>query len=452
MSIIDKIKSLIGKDGDGEVKTGDKPRAYLTGKEIRAIAKANAKVMMRLEKYKKRKADESEFVTEMKDDRNILEIEDLHTYFFTDQGVVKAVNGVSFNIPKNATVGIVGESGCGKSVTSMSVMRLLQGPQGQIYSGSIRFKAYDYKREGGKLIPIYELGEDGQPVMIDELNKKGEPTGRKIPKQKTDEKGAPMFETEEKVYDIAKMPQSEIYRIRGKQIAMIFQEPMTSLNPIFTIGEQLDEVTFIHTPGATKEMAKERSMEMLNLVGIAAPERVYKSFPHELSGGMRQRVMIAMALACDPRLIIADEPTTALDVTIQAQILDLLRELKDRIDGSIMLITHDLGVIAEMADFVVVMYAGRVIEMGTVREIFHNPMHPYTIGLQKSKPTMDSDSDTLFNIPGNVPNPVNMPNYCYFKERCSMCIEKCGGDYPCMVQVSPTHYVSCHLYKEENNG
>ena len=159
-----------------------------------------------------------------------------------------------------------------------------------------------------------------------------------------------------------------------------------------------------------------------------------------------------MALACDPRLIIADEPTTALDVTIQAQILDLLRELKDRIDGSIMLITHDLGIIAEMADYVVVMYAGRVIEQGTVSEIFHNPMHPYTIGLQKSKPTLKSDSDMLFNIPGNVPNPVNMPNYCYFKERCDRCIEKCSGDYPCMVQVSPTHFVSCHLYEEDQNN
>lgn len=450
MSIVEKIKSLLGaKDADG-IATSEKPRAYLTGKEIRAIAKANAKVMMRLEKYKNRKADESEFVTEMKDDRNILEIEDLHTYFFTDQGVVKAVNGVSFNIPKNATVGIVGESGCGKSVTSMSVMRLLQGPQGQIYSGSIRFKAYDYKREGGKLIPVYEKDEAGNVITKTELDKKGNEV--EVPVQAIDAKGAPVFETEEKVYDIAKMPQSEIYRIRGKQIAMIFQEPMTSLNPIFTIGAQLDEVTFIHVPGATKQMAKDRTMEMLEMVGIAAPERVYKAYPHELSGGMRQRVMIAMALACDPRLIIADEPTTALDVTIQAQILDLLNDLKNRIDGSIMLITHDLGVIAEMADFVVVMYAGRVIEMGTVSEIFHNPMHPYTIGLQKSKPTMDSDSDTLFNIPGNVPNPVNMPSYCYFKERCSMCIDKCGGDYPCMIQVSPTHFVSCHLYEEGENN
>ena len=371
---------------------------YLSGKEIRAIAKANAKEMKRLEAYKKRKANLSEFTAEMKDPNNILEIEELHTYFFTEQGVVKAVNGVSFDVPKNMTVGIVGESGCGKSVTSMSVMRLLQGPQGQIASGEIRFAA------------------------------------------------------KEQAYDIAKMPTREVYRIRGKEIAMIFQEPMTSLNPIFTIGEQLDEVTFINDAKATKEQAKIKSMEMLNLVGIAMPERVYKAFPHELSGGMRQRVMIAMALASDPRLIIADEPTTALDVTIQAQILDLLRDLKTRIDGSVMLITHDLGIIAEMADYVVVMYAGRVIEKGTVQEIFHDPRHPYTIGLQKSKPTLDSSDDALFNIPGNVPNPINMPDHCYFKERCSKCVKKCSGDYPGMIQVSPTHFVACHLYGEEDKN
>ena len=436
-----------------EIKTGSKDSHYLSGKEVREIAKANAKVMNALEKYKKRKAPESEFVTEMKDEKNILEIEDLHTYFFTDQGVVKAVNGVSFEIPKNATVGIVGESGCGKSVTSMSVMRLLQGPQGQIYSGSIRFKAYDYVvDEKGNPKPIYETDENGEVVYEEITDKKGNVV--KAPKQKTDAQGVLQYETEEKIYDIAKMPMREIHRIRGKQIAMIFQEPMTSLNPVFTIGQQLDEVTFIHVPGATKEMAKAKSMEMLNLVGIAAPERVYKAYPHELSGGMRQRVMIAMALACNPRLIIADEPTTALDVTIQAQILDLLRDLKDKMDGSIMLITHDLGIIAEMADYVVVMYAGRVIEQGTVREIFHNPMHPYTQGLQQSKPTLDSDSDTLFNIPGNVPNPINMPSHCYFKERCSQCTAKCSGEYPGMIQVSPTHYVACHLYteKEENNN
>lgn len=399
---------------------------YLTGKEIRKIAKANKKAMMALEKEKWKKKPESEFTAQMKDDKNILEIDNLNTYFFTDQGVVKAVNGVSFNIPLHATVGIVGESGCGKSVTSMSVMRLLQGPQGQIASGSIRFKSSDFKRD-----------EKGNPI----------PTGT----HNLD--GTPKYYMEEKVYDIAKMPMNEIHRIRGRQISMIFQEPMTSLNPVFTIGNQLDEVTFIHQPGATKESAKAKSLEMLNLVGIAAPERVYNSYPHELSGGMRQRVMISMALACNPRLIIADEPTTALDVTIQAQILELLRDLKDKMDGSIMLITHDLGVIAEMADYVVVMYAGRVIEMGTVREIFHNPMHPYTIGLQKSKPTMQSDTDTLFNIPGNVPNPINMPKHCFFKERCDKCIKKCSGEYPGMIKVSDTHFVACHLYdEEEQNG
>ena len=444
---------------NNEVKTGkSSDKHYLSNKEIREIAKANAKVMKALEKKKHRKAEESEFVTEMKDNKNILEIDNLHTYFFTDQGVVKAVNGVSFNIPQGATVGIVGESGCGKSVTSMSVMRLLQGPQGQIYSGSIRFKSYDFKRdEFGNPIPIYKRKPNGKILFEtakdkdgnDLVNKDGKPV--RVPVQETNESGVLMYEMEEKVFDIAEMPINEIHRIRGRQISMIFQEPMTSLNPVFTIGNQLDEVVFIHTPGATKEMAKRRSLEMLELVGIAAPERVYNSYPHELSGGMRQRVMISMALACDPRLIIADEPTTALDVTIQAQILDLLRDLKKKIDGSIMLITHDLGIIAEMADYVVVMYAGRVIEQGTVSEIFHNPMHPYTIGLQKSKPTMDSDSDTLFNIPGNVPNPVNMPKHCFFKERCSKCIGQCSGDYPGMVQVSPTHYVACHLYREEEN-
>ena len=403
-------------------ENGASNKGYLSGKEVRAIAKANAKEMKRLEAYKNRKCEESEFLTQMHDENNILEIEDLHSYFFTEQGVVKAVNGVSYDVPKNAVVGVVGESGCGKSVTSMSVMRLLQGPTGQIVEGSIRFKSHEYK-----------LDEKGNPIP-----KEGGGEGE--------------YETVDKVYDIAKMPIHEIHRIRGKQIAMIFQEPMTSLNPVFTIGEQLDEVTFIHTPGATKEMAKARSEEMLRLVGII-PENVYGAFPHELSGGMRQRVMIAMALAAEPRLIIADEPTTALDVTIQAQILDLLQDIKNKIDGSILLITHDLGVIAEMADYVVVMYAGKVIEKGTVYEIFQDPRHPYTIGLQKSKPTMSLDDNVeLYNIPGNVPNPINMPNYCYFKERCAMCTGKCSGEYPGMVQVSPTHFVACHLYDEEKNN
>ena len=427
---------------------------YLSGKEVRAIAKANAKEMRRLEKEKNRKCPKSEYTTELKNPENILEVEDLHSYFFTDQGVVKAVNGVSFDIPVNSTVGVVGESGCGKSVTSMSIMRLLQGPTGQIVSGSIRFKANDFKRdEKGNLIPVYETDEKGNVVYEDLLDKKGNQKLDKdgypvrVPKQKKRENGIGIYEMEERVFDIAKMPIREMYQLRGRQMSMVFQEPMTSLNPVFTIGDQLDEVSFLHIPGATKEIAKNRSIEMLNLVGIAMPERVYKSYPHELSGGMRQRVMIAMALAGEPRLIIADEPTTALDVTIQAQILDLFNDLKRRINGSILLITHDLGVIAEMADYVVVMYAGRIIEKGTASEIFHNPLHPYTKGLQKSKPTMKSSSDTLFNIPGNVPNPVNMPDYCYFKERCSECIEKCSGEYPGMVQVSPTHFVACHLYE-----
>ena len=244
--------------------------------------------------------------------------------------------------------------------------------------------------------------------------------------------------------DLSELNSKEI-RIVRREIAMIFQEPMTSLNPVFTIGYQLDEVTLLHENGADKETAKKRSLNMLELVGIAMPEHVYSSYPHELSGGMRQRVMIAMALCCNPKLIIADEPTTALDVTIQAQILDLLRDVKEKISGSIMLITHDLGVIAEMVDYVVVMYAGKIVEMGTSREIFKNPMHPYTIGLQRSKPVVRKKVDRLYSIPGNVPNPINMPSCCYFKGRCGNRMEKCNGEYPSMVQVSPTHFVACYL-------
>ncbi|MBQ4270127.1 MAG: ABC transporter ATP-binding protein [Clostridia bacterium] len=373
---------------------------YLSAKETREIAKSNARKIRELERRKKRVVTEAEYTTTMRDENNIVEFDNLHTYFFGDAGVVKAVNGVSFDIPKGATVGVVGESGCGKSVTSLSLMQLVQGPRGQIVEGSIRFNMGD------------------------------------------------------KAYDIAKMPISQMSKIRGEEIAMIFQEPMTSLNPVFKIGYQMDEMVLLHTPNCTKQQAKARSMEMLELVGIAAPERVYGCYPHELSGGMRQRVMIAIALSCNPRLIIADEPTTALDVTIQAQILDLLREVKTKIDGSIMLITHDLGVIAEMADYVVVMYAGRVIECGTTKEIFDNPMHPYTIGLQKSKPVVRRKVDRLYNIPGQVPNPIDMPNYCYFRDRCDRCIGKCGEGYPEFIQVSPTHRVSCYLYdqaKEDEN-
>ena len=451
MSILDKFK----KKKDSQKSSS---KHYLSGKEVRAIAKSNAKVTRRLEKEKKRRIPESEFTSQMKDDNNILEIENLHSYFFTDQGVVKAVNGVSINVPANSTVGVVGESGCGKSVTSMSVMRLIQGPAGQIVEGSIRFKANDYKRDGkGNFIPVYEKDEAGNVIMEPVLDKKGNPVTDKVgnpvlrPKQVMDADGIGVYEKEEKVFEIAKMSIREMYRLRGRQMSMVFQEPMTSLNPVFTIGNQLDEVILLHIPGATKAFAKKRSIELLDMVGIAMSERVYKSFPHELSGGMRQRVMIAMALACEPRLIIADEPTTALDVTIQAQILELFNNIKTKRNGSILLITHDLGVIAEMADYVVVMYAGRIIEQGTAEEIYHNPCHPYTQGLQKSKPTMKTSEDKLFSIPGNVPNPVDMPDYCYFKERCNKCTAKCAGKYPEMVQVSPTHFVACHLYDKAGN-
>ncbi|MGM9969596.1 MAG: ABC transporter ATP-binding protein [Anaeroplasma sp.] len=376
---------------------------YLTIRESRKIIKHNIKQMKYYESLKKKNVDSSVYTTIMKDPNNIIEIDNLQTNFFTDNGTVKSVNGVSFNIPNGKIVGVVGESGCGKSVTSLSIMQLVQSPQGQIVGGQIRFNSS-------------KLG--------------------------TDENGNKL------AYDIAKMPMKEMYNVRGKDITMIFQEPMTSLNPVFTIGYQLDEVMFVHYPEMSKEDVKVHSIDMLNQVGISGAERVYNSYPHELSGGMRQRVMIAMALAGDPKLIIADEPTTALDVTIQAQILDLLKTIQKRTGCAIMLITHDLGVIAEMADEVVVMYAGKVIEKGTVREIFNNPLHPYTIGLQKSKPLITSDSSKpLYSIPGQVPNPINLPDYCFFKSRCDKCIKKCNGKYPNEIKISDTHFVSCYLYE-----
>ena len=376
-----------------------KQEGYLSAKESRRISKENRRITDQYEKQRKRRnVPESEYVTEMHDEKNAVEFDNLHTYFFTDTGVVKSVDGVSFEVPIGKTVGVVGESGCGKSVTSLSLMQLLQRPQGQIVEGSIRLN----------------LG-DG------------------------------------KAYDIAKTPTEKMQGLRGNYVSMIFQEPMTSLNPVFRIGAQIDEVIALHEgEGKTKEDIKKRTIEMLEMVGIANSEGVYTMFPHELSGGMRQRVMIAMALACNPKIIIADEPTTALDVTIQAQILDLLRNLKDRINSSIMLITHDLGVIAEMADYVVVMYAGRVVEKGTVQEIFANPSHPYTIGLMASKPVVGKKVDRLYSIPGKVPNPVNMPDYCYFKDRCELQLPCCGGEYPCEISLSPTHKVSCYRYYEEN--
>lgn len=371
---------------------------YISSKESRRISKQNIKITKQFEKNKRRKnVPESEYLATMKNPDNIVEFEDLHTYFFTDTGVVKAVNGVSFELPQGKTVGVVGESGCGKSVTSLSLMQLVQAPQGQIVRGSIRYNGLD------------------------------------------------------RCIDIAKTPIREMQKIRGKEISMIFQEPMTSLNPVFTIGNQLNEVSLLHIPNCSKEQAKQNSIEMLKTVGIARAEEVYYDYPHQLSGGMRQRVMIAMALICHPRLIIADEPTTALDVTIQAQILELLCEIKEKINGSIMLITHDLGVIAEMADYVVVMYAGKVVEKGTAEEIFENPLHPYTIGLQKSKPSVNKKVKRLYNIPGNVPNPINMPEYCFFKDRCDRVCDRCQGAYPEMVKVTDTHFVACHHYQKGEN-
>ncbi len=387
---------------------------FLSAKESRAISKSNRKIISEYEKrHKRQNVPESEYLTEMKNPENVVEFDNLHTYFFTDVGTVKAVNGVSFEVPRGKTVGIVGESGCGKSVTSLSMMQLVQRPTGQMVEGEIRFNTGD------------------------------------------------------KVYDITKTPQSEMYSLRGNKMSMIFQEPMTSLNPVFKIGSQIEEVIELHLEYALQndpinrddyssarqykkalaEKMKKRTIEMLDIVGIANAEGVYEMYPHELSGGMRQRVMIAMALACNPVLIVADEPTTALDVTIQAQILDILHELKDKINSSIMMITHDLGVIAGMADYVVVMYAGRVIEKGTVHEIFKNPSHPYTLGLMASLPGVNKGADRLYSIPGKVPNPVDMPDYCYFRDRCEKAFGKCQGKYPPEIKLTETHSVSCYLYE-----
>ena len=378
----------------------NKPEGYLSAKESRRITKENRKITSALEKKRKRKnVPESEYLTTMNDLNNAVEFDNLHTYFFTDAGTVKSVDGVTFEIPIGKTVGVVGESGCGKSVTSLSLMQLLQRPQGQIVEGEIRLN----------------LGN--------------------------------------KAYDVAKMPYEKLLELRGNFVSMIFQEPMTALNPVFRIGAQLDEVIALHDgEGKTDEEIKARSIELLELAGIANSQGVYKMFPHELSGGMRQRVMIAMALACNPRIIIADEPTTALDVTIQAQVLDLLRNLKDKINSSIMFITHDLGVIAEMADYVVVMYAGRIVEKGTADDIFHHPAHPYTLGLMASKPVVGKQVDKLYSIPGKVPNPINMPNYCYFKDRCEMCVGGCDGEYPPEISLSKTHKVSCYRYRNREGG
>lgn len=374
----------------------NKNSSYISAKESRRISRFNRRVTKKLEKEREEAGrDSSLYTTKMADPNNVVEFDNVCTYFFSDNGVVKAVDGVNFAVPRCSTVGVVGESGCGKSVTSLSLMQLLQRPSGQTVGGEIRFN----------------LG-DGT------------------------------------AYNIVKTPTSKMESIRGDKISMIFQEPMTSLNPVFRIGYQVDEVIKLHNPDMSDEDVKKRTLQMLDLVGIANKEGVYRMYPHELSGGMRQRIMIAIALACSPTLIIADEPTTALDVTIQAQILDLLQGLKDKLQSSIMLITHDLGVVAGMADYVVVMYAGRVVEKGTADDIFHHPMHPYTIGLMRSKPVVGRKVEELYNIPGSVPNPVNMPNYCYFRDRCEMQCERCSGLYPPEIRVSETHVVSCYRYFE----
>lgn len=386
-------KSLLDR-----VKGNNKPKdnSRITARESAKISRENRRITNELDRKRDRQnVPESEYLTEMKNPKNVVEFDNLHTYFFTDIGTVKAVDGVTFEIPKGASVGVVGESGCGKSVTALSLMQLIQRPQGQIVEGAIRFDSGD------------------------------------------------------RVYNIAKTPTEVMETIRGAKISMIFQEPMTSLNPVFRSGNQIDEVVSLHNPQMTNEEVKNLTLEMIDIVGIANAAGVYEMYPHELSGGMRQRIMIAMALACNPKLIIADEPTTALDVTIQAQILDLLRNLKDKINSSIMLITHDLGVIAEMADYVVVMYAGRIVEKGTAEEVFHNPLHPYTVGLMQSKPVINKEVDRLYTIPGSVPNPINMPDYCYFKDRCPRRMDVCNGAYPREEYVTPTHMVTCYHYIED---
>ncbi|MDR2841818.1 MAG: ABC transporter ATP-binding protein [Spirochaetaceae bacterium] len=370
---------------------------YISTKESAAIIRENRKKIKALQKERKALGANAQFCSLQNKD-NLVEFENLKTYFFTDIGCVKAVDGITFNIPKGKTIGIVGESGCGKSITSLSLMRLLQEPQGQITGGKIRYASCDT------------------------------------------------------VYDITKATEETMRHLRGNQMAMIFQEPMTSLNPVMRIGSQIDEVMFFHKTDLVvrkilkdthKETIKSRTIDMLNLVGISNPKGVYNMYPHELSGGMVQRVMISMALVCEPSLIIADEPTTALDVTIQAQILDLLQTIKTKINSSIMLITHDLGVVAQMADFVAVMYAGRIVERGSAEDIFNNPVHPYTLGLMKSKPVLNRSVERLYSIPGQVPNPVRMPDYCYFRDRCERAGEECSKSYPLETQLSETHFTAC---------
>jgi peptide/nickel transport system ATP-binding protein len=320
----------------------------------------------------------------------LVEFNNLQTHFHTSAGIVKAVDGVNFHIREGETIGVVGESGCGKSVTAMSLMRLLDHTSTAHMYGEVLF--------------------EGQNMLT--------------------------------------MKRSQVDRIRGNDVAMIFQEPMTSLNPVLRIGEQLTEPILLHTT-MTRREAKQRAIELIKLVGIPRAEQIFTSYPHELSGGMRQRIMIAMALSCNPKLLIADEPTTALDVTIQAQILDVMRDIKREFNTAIMLITHDLGVVAEMADYVVVMYAGKVIEEGTVFDIFKEPKHPYTVGLMKSRPVLNQKIERLYNIPGAVPNPIELGDNCHFHDRCASCMQVCKQVTPPLTINEAGHKVSCWLYNTE---
>lgn len=317
--------------------------------------------------------------------KKVLEVKNLKTHFFTEKGIVKAVDGISFGIERGKTIGIVGESGCGKSITSLSIMRLISKP-GRIIEGEI---------------------------LLDGV-------------------------------DLVKLPDEEMLKIRGNDISMIFQEPMTSLNPVFTIGDQISEVIILHQK-LNKIEARKKTIEMLKFVGIPRGEQLIDEYPFQLSGGMRQRIMIAIALACQPKVLIADEPTTALDVTIQAQILELMNDLKSKLDTAIVLITHDLGVVAEMCDHVVVMYSGKVVEEGDVRTIFATPKHPYTIGLMNSVPKLTEESDKLDSIPGSVPNPLKLPTGCAFNPRCKFGIEECKVNQPVLMEMGEGHKVSCFI-------
>jgi len=323
----------------------------------------------------------------MNTNNRLLAVEDLKTYFYLPEGVSRAVDGVTFHVNKGETLGIVGESGCGKSVTSLSIMQLVPRPPGRIVSGEILFNGSD----------LLTKGESGM------LN------------------------------------------VRGQQISMIFQEPMTCLNPVFSIGDQIGEVYQIHQRMSRKK-AISKAVEMLKLVGIPMPERRVNEYPHQMSGGMRQRVMIGMALACNPKLLIADEPTTALDVTIQAQILTLMKELKKQLGMAIIFITHDLGVIGEMAERVIVMYAGQIVEEAYLKDLFNDPFHPYTKSLLKSVPTVEGKQEELFVIPGNVPDPLSFPSGCRFHNRCYAAFDKCKSAKPPLVNVGKDRKVRCWLH------